>query len=537
MSVRTCLFGYLRRHGFLSVTVIFVILAVTLLSLVPPQILKRIIDEGIALKNYPLLFRLAFWYLVSYILIGLFGFLKDAVLIIASQGITREIREKMMKHLFQMTYFGLTQKDTGEFESYFSNDVDAMNTLITSGIVSMAIDFLKIVGIIISIFLFHLYFGLITLAILPIVIFLALLFRKLMFTAQMQNRDLEGNVNDMVLEALENHKTIKAFRVYDFIYSRYRKILEKHYRTTEHANFYDSIFAPMMQILKTLVIAVIIISATAKPTVFGVTVGVLIGFIDLITGLFAPIETIGMELQTVQTSIAGIRRVNAFFRFEAKEKHQVLLSQTPAHVLEFHDVSFRYGTNNEVISHFRLKLSGNQHLTIRGASGAGKSTVFRLAYGILTPTTGMVTIDGISCSEISPESRKKLFGILFQETFFSGGTVYEELTLADSSVSEDAVWKALKLVGLDKRIENLHQLPAGKLSAGEEVLFNLARLIIIDAPIWFLDEMNAKIDPETAAYIIHLISELGREKMILSINHYGENLQDSGVITLTDLSD
>jgi ATP-binding cassette subfamily B protein len=351
----------------------------------------------------------------------------------------------------------------------------------------------------------------------------------------MQNRDIEGNVNEMVLEALDNHRTIKAYRVYEFIYSRYRKILEKHYRTTEHANFYDSVFAPMMQILRSLVIAVIIISATAKPAVFGVTVGVLIGFIDLIAGLFSPIETIGMELQTVQTSIAGIRRVNAFFGFEATEKNQIRLQPSSSHVLEFKDVTFRYGENNEVISHFRLKLSGNQHLTIRGSSGAGKSTVFRLAYGILAPTSGTVTIDGIDCYEISPEIRKKLFGILFQETFFSGGTVYEELTLADPTVSEETVWKALKLVGLDRRIENLHHVPRGELSAGEEVLFNLARLIIIDAPIWFLDEMNAKIDPETAAYLIRLISELGKDKMIISINHYGENLQDSAVITLTDV--
>lgn len=215
-------------------------------------------------------------------------------------------------------------------------------------------------------------------------------------------------------------------------------------------------------------------------------IGVLVSSIDLITNLFAPIENLGMELQTIQKSMAAIHRINEFFKLEEDEvKDQTLDVNSKDLVLEFNDASFTYDNKENVIDHFNLTLKQNEHLVFKGRSGSGKSTLFKLAYGLIKPTSGRVTINGVDTYLLSDDVKRKFFGIVYQDYYFSGGSIKEEVTLLNKDISDEKVYETLKLVGLDRITDISIPLKTSEYSTGELSLFNIARAIIFDSKILF----------------------------------------------------
>ena len=319
MSVGKCVINYFKKHIHIFFVSLIVIILVTLISLLPPQLLKIIVDD-INNKNTDYLLMYALLYVLIYFSIGIINFLKEILLITISQGVGKNIRLEMLNKINKMTYTNFSQYDNGKLEAFFSNDVDEINTLITSGVISMFIDSFKIIGIIISIFIFSYMFGLMTLLVIPLIVLFTLWIRKRMYKAQLNNRKLEGNINSLVLENLDNVVTIKSFRIFDKIKNKYNEVLNNHFKTNQKVNTYDSMFSPIMQMMKTALIVLIICCSSINISLFNMSVGMLVSSIDLITNLFAPIENLGMELQTIQNSFAAIDRINTFFKLKEDDE-------------------------------------------------------------------------------------------------------------------------------------------------------------------------------------------------------------------------
>lgn len=530
MSVLNCIFNYFKKHSHVFILTLFVIAAATALSLAPPQLLKIIVDDlNSGVKER--LLDYAIFYMLLFIAIGLINFLKEVLLVILSQGVGKTIRIEMLNKIHKLSYITFSHLDTGNLEAYFSNDVEEINTLITSGVISMAIYAFKMIGIVVSIFIFSPIFGGITLLVIPIIVLFTMWIRKRMYKAQAANRALEGNVNNLVLENLDNVVTIKSFRIYENVEEKYNEVLKNHFKTNQKANTYDAVFSPIMQILKMILIVLIICLSSADISLFGMSVGMLVSSIDLITNLFNPIESLGMELQTIQKSMAAIFRINEYFNLPEDEKKKHYDINLDSIKLEFKDVSFSYDGQNNVIENFNLVLNGSDRLVLKGKSGSGKTTLFKLAYGLIKPTKGAVTINGIPTYLMSDELKRQVFGIVYQDYFFSGGSIKDEITLCND-ISDDAVYKVLHQVGLD-RINDIHApLVVTDYSTGELSLFNIARAIILDSKVLFLDEMNAKIDSLSAKRIIEVIDEVSKNKLVMLINHYGDLLSGSKIINL-----
>ena len=272
MNVLKCVINYFKKHIFVFIFVILIIITVTLLSLVPPQLLRIIVDDVIPSGNINDLLKYALFYMLLFIFIGLIDFLKEILLVVISQGIGKNIRLEMLHKVNRLAYINFFKYDYGTLEAYFSNDVEEINTLITSGVISMAIDMFKMIGIVISIFVFSILFGFITLLIIPFIVLFTMWIRKRMYKAQSDNRKLEGNVNNLVLENLDNISTIKSFRIYDEIKNKYDKVLNSHFKTNQKVNNYDAMFSPIMQIAKTIIIVLIIVLSTSNNQLFGMTV-------------------------------------------------------------------------------------------------------------------------------------------------------------------------------------------------------------------------------------------------------------------------
>lgn len=529
MSVKKTFLIYLKTHKLKTFLIILAILIVTIISLIPAQILKIIVDEILPQENNNLLLKYALLYVSLYIIIGLTTFIKDLIMLTTSLDTTACLKLNMMKHVEKLTYKELVKHNTGSLEAYFNNDVDSINDLFSTGVINMATDCFKIIGIIISIFIFSLSFGLIILIILPLLVIFTFFVKKRMLKAQLKTKSLESNVNDNLLESVENIEQIKVNKAYDYVLNKSNKTLNNHFKASQASNLYDALFSPVMQILRNIVIVSILLLSGYDLNILSLTSGKIIAGISLLSDLFTPIENLGMEIQTIQKSFACIKRINRFFKLEEEDiKNEYNLTN---YDIIYDHVYFAYD-DIDVIKNFSLTIKEKDKINLQGVSGSGKSTLIKLAMGLIKPLKGSVTIGGINNFALNDKMKKKLFAIVYQDPFFSGGTIYEEITLKDKTISQEDVYKALKKVNLEYITDINIKLNEKEYSFGELALFNIARIIVKDSKIIFLDEMNAKIDPLSAKKIINLINEIGKDKTIIFINHYGDTLDQAKIVKL-----
>lgn len=530
MNISKIIILYFKNHKLKALLIILMIILVSLVALVPAHILRVIVDDAISNSKIKLLIIYSIIYGLTYLLIGIITFFKDMIMLYTSQDITANIRCQMMKHVHKITYNSLVNTSSGTLESYFNNDVNSINELFTSGIVNICTDLFKMLGILITIFIYSYVFGFIMLIILPLLILFTSFVRKKMMKAQLKTKSLEGNVNKSLLENVENIEQIKVNKAFDYAKNKYSHILKNHFKASQASYFYDAIFSPIMQIVRNIVVVGILLISGYNHNIFGMSIGMIISSISLITDLFTPIEALGMEIQTIQKSLASVKRINQFFKIEADDK-KMLSINNPTKIV-FENVCFGYN-DKAVINDFNLVINNNDKIVLKGPSGVGKSTLMKLAMGLIKPTSGKVLIDDINAYDIKDESRAKLFSIVYQDPFFSNQSILDEIRLNDKNIPPKKVKEALNKVGLDY-IDDLEKiLDRSNYSSGELALFNIARIIAKDTKILFLDEMNAKIDPLTAKKIINLINEIAKDKIVISINHYGDILDNAKIIDLT----
>lgn len=527
MSVGKLFFQFFIKHKFKSILLLLSIILFAVIALLPAQVLRVIVDEIIPLGDERKLLLIACVYIVTYILVGLTTFLKEVILLSFSQQFMKKLRSTMMKHIGNLNYTVLVNTDSGSLEAYFNNDVNALNELFTSGVISMITDFLKMAGIFVSIFIYSHIFGLIVLCLMPVLLIITLLVRKGMLKAQLKTKSLEGNANKQLLEMIENVEQIKVNKADNYAVKKYETILKNHFKASQSSNFYDAFFSPLMQLIRSGLICSILLLSGWNPNLFGMSIGMIISSISLLTDLFSPIENLGMELQTIQKSIAALKRINSFFAMETDEVKQD--SEIHDFTLTFDKVSFGY-TEQDVIKNFSLTISKGEKIVLQGPSGAGKSTLMKLAMGMLKPRSGEVKIGNESVYLVNSQNRQSLFSIVYQDPFFSGDSIFNELTLRNSAISKFQVRDVLDSVGLNY-ITDLDQILNPSLySSGELALFNIARMMIQDTPIIFLDEMNSKLDPASSKQIISLVNQYAKDKTVISISHYGSMLEGSKII-------
>lgn len=529
MMVLRILFEYIKKHKILTFLILLSIIGVTIFALIPAQILRVIVDTYIAKFDEGLMLRMAFIYALSYVLVGGSTFLKDYILVYFSQDFLTFLRSKMMKHYSHLKYKTLIDNDMGKYESYFNNDVNSLNELFTSGVIDMLTDSIKIIGILISLFIYSYKFGLIVLASLPFVILFTIFVQKGMLKAELKTKSLEADSNQILLQNIENIEQIKISHAYEYAKNKYNETLENHYKATLSSSYYDAVFSPIMQIVRSTMICLILLLSGVKPELFNMSVGMIISAIGLISDLFSPIEGLGTEISTIQKSVASYKRLNEFFNMSVDENK--ILDKPKEDKIIIKDLVFAYD-EKRVLDNYNLVIESGDKIVLKGASGRGKSTLIKLIMGLLKPNSGSVSIGGVESYNLSDDVKNEFFSIVYQDPFFSGGSIYDEITLKDKSITKKEVFESLSMVGLSYIKDIDITLEPSNYSSGELQLFNLARIVVKKSRIIFLDEMNSSIDSVTCKGIIELIDKLFKDKTIISINHYGDILKNSRVINL-----
>ena len=521
----------IKNNIGISLLLGFSIIGLVVTSLIPPQILKYIVDHNLVNKSTDKLLTLAMAYIGVLLFIAGFDFIKEALLTVLGQKITKEIRIKIMEKLEIISAMFFFPNSSGAAVSRFTNDVDAINSLFTNGIISMVVDCFKIIGIVISIWIFSSKLGFATLSLLPVIYLITRLFQKRMLKAQIENRILIGRVNNHISESLKNIQMIKSFSKESYMEENYKRYLLDNYKTVEKVNFYDSIYPPFIQITRAASIAFIVVLSSKQLNYLGISLGMVAASIELISNLFAPIENLGMELQNIQQAISGIKRVNDFYSEPEDNpkkddlKAEDIIPNREKVNFSFKDISFQYEEGEDVLQNINLSLKPNEKVTFVGRTGVGKTTLFKLIMGLLKPTKGSLTINEIDVYDIPNSEKRKIFGYVDQSFHMIEGTVKEQISLQDESITKEQVEKALDLVGLTEYVSTLEKGIDTKItsdtlfSQGQKQLLAIARAIVTNPPVLLLDEITANLDSITEEKIVSVLQEVSKAHTILSISH------------------
>ncbi|MEG1782861.1 MAG: ABC transporter ATP-binding protein, partial [Oscillospiraceae bacterium] len=433
----------------------------------------------------------------------------------------------------------------GEITSHFTNDVDNVNSMFSEGIISMVIDCLKIVGIVISMAIFSKTMGVIALMIIPCVFVITRVFQKKMLAAQVENLKQLGAVNNHISESLKNVSMIKAYSKETFMEELYIKHLNRNFTTIERVNFYDSIYAPIIQIIRATVIVVIVVLSSSSLNISGISLGMIAASIELISNLFLPIETLGAEFQSIQKGLSGVKRIDEFLSLEQQEEKNEslsipkILNDEGMAEFDFENLSFSYG-EKEVLSEINLSVPPKSKITFAGRTGVGKTTLFKLIMGLEKPTQGRILINGIDVYTLPNRLKRSLIGYVEQSFSFVEGSVEKQISLDDENISRDMVISALDFVGLKEQVEAMENgldtivKSEGDFSQGQKQLLAIARAIAPSPPVLLLDEVTANLDSATEEKVMQILSRAGSGRTILSVSHRLSSMMNSDLVVVIE---
>ena len=563
-SVSGMILLVMRKHLLLVMGIAGSVCGAILLSLVPPMILARIIDGLTTQRMAGFAWIVAYFGLLA--LTGLMESAREGLLIIFGQKMTHTLRSGLMEKLVHLKADDLSRQEPGSVVSRFVGDVDTVENLFTSGIVSMFADVCRMVSILVVIWFKNRGLSMILLILLPFLLVFTRYVQKNMLISQLQNRKAVSRASGHVPETLCNIRTIHCLSKESYMERKYDEYIGDSYRAMERTNFYDAVYSPVVLILNAIVVAcVMLLSASGSPrvlTLFGMSAGTAVAVMNYISQIFTPVESLGMEIQTIQSAVAGIRRINEFLSIEELPEREELLEREELSgkeelpkreelpeleelskkewipegnrfpeqrkengeaFVEFRNVTFGYD-ERKILKQLSFQVKQGERVTLMGRTGAGKSTILKLLLGLYEPQEGEVRIQGIAASNIPDGDKRRIFGYVEQSFHMVPGSVKDQITLFDPVITDQAVKNVASLTGLQDTIE---ALPDGYdtictpelFSQGQWQLLSIARAAVASPRLLLLDEITANLDAETEKEVLQALKRVSGERTVISISH------------------
>ena len=531
-NVRSVIRQTVTGYAGLSLGILLAVAGAIVTALLPPWILGSIVDTITAGNAVPV--ALVILYFAFTVLTGLTESLREGLLTVFGQKITHALRSSMMEKYTNLTAGELTKQEPGTIVSRFVGDVDTVENLFTSGIISMFADACKIISILVVIWLKNRGLAIVLLILLPFLYWFTRTVQKNMLKAQTENRRAVGRASGHVPETLHNIRTIHTLGKERYMEQRYDKYIAESYRAVDRTNFYDAIYSPVILILNAIVVAFVMLfsaSGNAKVlTLFGMSAGTAVAVINYISQIFTPVESLGMEIQTIQSAVAGVHRINEFYALEelperVRNLETPVTTEEETTFVELQNVTFAYEDDSrKILHHLSFKVYPGEQVTLSGRTGAGKSTVFKLLLGLYQPGEGKVLIQGRDAFQIPKKEKRSLYGYVEQTFHRVPGTVKDQITLYDDSFTMEEVREAARIAGLDATIEQLEKgydtlCTSEIFSQGQWQLLSIARAAVAKPKLLLLDEITANLDAQTEEEVLRALKRASKGRTVISISH------------------
>ena len=508
-----------------------------ILLLLRPYLTKQVIDLGFTNNDINVIEYYAVIYGLTIIGSVLFIFVENYFLKSFGQKIIYNIRAIIFQKILHKSHDEFYKLPIGNWVTRITNDVESLRTLYTDVLLNLASSVLMIVGILGFMYAINVPLAIIMTILLPIMGIIIWVFQKFSRKAFRQVRRSVAASNASIKELLNYIVIVKSYSGEKEIEERYNTVNKGFLEAGLFEVTTFSIFRPLVDGL--FFVALIVIFTTTNIIDSVADAGTVFAFIQYMDRFFQPLKDIADKYNSLQSSLAGAERLVPLL--EEKERNmvdEVPKELIPVESIEFDHVWFSY-ENNDVyaLQDFTLHIKAGDFTGIVGPSGSGKSTLLSLLMGIYKPTKGSIYINGIDISKYDTSVLRHLMGYVFQQAYLFKGSIKDNLTLFDNSISHDEMVKAAKQVNLDTMIEQLpegYNTPVGYLgsllSDGQKQLLAFGRTLIRNTPILLLDEATANIDSHTEKQIQASIENIRGSKTIVSIAHRLSTVQDANEI-------
>ncbi len=520
----------IRGHLLLSLGILLLIIGAVICSLLPPLVLERIVDRLAGGSGISAALAALYFLLLS--LAGLCGSARDGLLTVFGQKIIRSLRHALCAKLSRLPAGTISAQDPGAVVSRFVGDADTVENLFTDGIASMFADACTMIGIFVMILQKSRGLAILLLFAVPVLFVFTRAVQKRMLRAQIDNRVAVAKASGIVPETLHCIRTIHSLGKERYMQGQYDHAIEESFSAVNRTNFFDAVYSPIIQIIQAVLVGLVMLfAASGNPGLqnfFGMSVGTAVAMIAYISQIFSPIENIGMEIQTIQSAAAGVHRIDEFLLQEERWETDAVSSSAESAAgqpaIELRDVTFGYEKDQTVLKDQSLRIETGEQVTLTGRTGAGKSTLFKLLLGLYRPQQGEVLVEGRDASRIADEDKRHLFGYVEQNFRLVPGTVLDQITLFDSSISRESAMEAAALVGLDSVITALPEgfdtpCREGIFSQGQWQLLSIARAVVAQPRILLLDEITANLDADTEQQVLAALRRASARRTVVSISH------------------
>jgi ATP-binding cassette subfamily B protein len=515
------------------VVALLVILA-ALVQLLPPLIVRSLVDDHLVLGRADGLLPLALAYLVANAGAQALIFGYTYVSAATAQGVLRALRVRLFGHLQELPMAYYDQTALGDAISRCTADVETVDTLFSSGVSALVANLVLVIATGVGMLLLSPPLTLVAAFVLPVLLTATRFFQVRTRSAERRNRIAIGRLNTDLQEHLAGIEVIRAFRSEPEFVQRFRRTLHSTLLAMNRSTLYSALYVPTMAILAAVVTALLLWAGTRQGLAdWGVSVGTLTAFILLFQRFFKPIIDAGDQWQVVQAALSGIERI---FEVLALPPDTCGVSanrpQEDRRPVEVRDVVFGYVENRPVLHRVRFDIASGEQVALVGRTGAGKTSLVHLVAGLYTPWAGSVRVVGIDPRDVGEDERRTLIGVVPQTVHLFSGSILDNLTLGDPGVAREQVETAVQIVGMH---EFVNSLPRGletrlggvgrgegvQLSAGQQQLLALARAMVWDPRVILLDEATSSVDNASDAAFRAALRSLVRDRgtAVLTIAH------------------
>jgi len=514
-----------------------------LFSVLSPYILINTVDDYIlsqdkvGLLNYTLL-------MLGILLIEVmlqFTFIYFANWV--GQHIIRDIRAKIFRHIlqFRMAYFD--KNSVGRLVTRVVSDIETIAAFFSNGVFTILSDILKMLAVTIVMFILNWRLALITIAVLPILVYATKLFQVAIKATFQEVRNQVANLNGFVQERVTGMKIVQLFNRENIEYQNFKEINDKHKKAHVKTIWYYSVFFPIAEILSSIGIGLIVWFGGGQAIQdSGISVGMVIGFIQYAQMLFRPLRQIADKFNQLQMGIvAGERVFKVIDTNSSIDKNGTIVAENLKGDIKFKDVRFSYVADEEVLKGINLEVKSGQTIAIVGATGAGKSTIINLINRFYEIDSGSIYVDDVPVNEYTLESLRNQVAIVLQDVFLFSDSILNNITLKDESITLEQVEKAAKQIGIHDFIMTL---PGGyqynvkergaMLSSGQRQLISFLRAYVSKPSILILDEATSSVDAHAEQMIQHATETITKDRTSIVIAHRLATIKQADKIIVMD---
>ena len=509
----------------LSTTLMAILLAP--LATIRPWLVQKMVDEHIVYSDVEGLLKLSIIFIIVLFLHAFLTYLFTYLSGVLGQAVVRDLRIKIFNHInrFNLSYFDKTPIGTSTTRTI--NDVETINTVFSQGVITIIADILTLIVVLAIMFITSWELTLIALTTSPFLVIASYIFKEKVKTSFQSVRTEISRMNAFLQEQISGMRLVQIFHIEKLSMRRFKTINREYTKANLDSVLYYAVFYPVVEIISAASLGLMVWWGAKGVIGESVSMGALIAFPIYLNMLFNPIRILADKFNTLQMGLVASDRVFALLDNQAEQEVTGHLKPEKLRgEVVFNKVNFAYQGEDWVLKNVDFQIKPGETLAIVGATGSGKTSIISLINRFYTHQSGLISIDGTDIKDFDLQALRHKMALVLQDVFLFSGSVFENITLRDESISREKVLSAAKMIGAHEFIE---KLPGGydyqvmergaTLSMGQRQLISFVRALVFEPDILILDEATSSIDPASESVIQKAIETLIAQRTSIIIAH------------------